>query len=51
MAVTIPNGAHHLDLRAQTPNDPEDVKLAREQELKYISLWLKQYAQQVSPLP
>jgi len=28
----IPNAAHHLDLRAPTENDPEELKEARRNE-------------------
>ncbi len=43
VAVVIPNGAHHLDLRAANPADPKDLKAARQVEMKYISTWIAQY--------
>ena len=43
MAVILPNGAHHLDLRAATNADPPDLKAAREVEMQHISKWIAEY--------
>ena len=43
VAVVIPNGAHHIDMRASNPADPPDVVAAREMEKEEISKWLSQY--------
>ena len=44
VAVVIPKGAHHLDLRAPDPcNDPDYVSQARQLEKNYISQWLDEY--------
>lgn len=39
--IIIPDGAHHLDLRAANKDDPLSVKSARRTELKWIEKWLK----------
>jgi lysosomal Pro-X carboxypeptidase len=44
VAVVIPNGAHHLDLRAATKEDPPELVKAREIEEEYIRKWIKSYA-------
>lgn len=43
VALVTANGAHHLDLRAATENDPEWLVEQREEEKKHISHWLRQY--------
>ena len=35
-AVFIPDGAHHLDLRAKTAQDPEDLLQARKKERDFL---------------
>jgi lysosomal Pro-X carboxypeptidase len=40
VTVIIPEGAHHLDLRASNPADPESVISARKTEKKYIRKWI-----------
>jgi alpha-L-fucosidase len=42
VAIVMPNGAHHVDLRAADPNDTPDVLSAREQELAIFGRWIKQ---------
>ena len=43
VAVVIPDGAHHLDLRAVNPRDPRDVIEARDVEVLNILHWVKNY--------
>lgn len=43
VAVVIQDGAHHLDLRAADPNDPQDVIDARNKEKDFISQWIKDF--------
>ncbi|XP_076065811.1 lysosomal Pro-X carboxypeptidase [Oratosquilla oratoria] len=43
VAVIIPEGAHHLDLRAADPNDPESVIKARQTEKAHIKKWIKEH--------
>ncbi|XP_071087061.1 lysosomal Pro-X carboxypeptidase-like [Haliotis cracherodii] len=40
IAIQIPDGAHHLDLRAANKDDTAYVKAARTQEKNIIRLWL-----------
>ncbi|MFT7803846.1 lysosomal Pro-X carboxypeptidase-like [Arapaima gigas] len=42
VAVMIPDGAHHLDLRFNSNYDPPSVLEARALEVKYIKMWIKQ---------
>ncbi|XP_044297925.1 lysosomal Pro-X carboxypeptidase isoform X2 [Varanus komodoensis] len=42
ITITIPEGAHHLDLRSNTPYDPASVLQARLLEVRYMRLWLQQ---------
>jgi len=41
VAIIIPEGAHHLDLRGSDPADPLSVRQARKQEKTYIQSWIK----------
>jgi len=41
VAIIIPEGAHHLDLRGSNPADPVSVIQARKQERAYIEKWIK----------
>ncbi len=44
VAVVIPKGAHHLDLRTpDLSNDPDYISQARQLEKNYISQWLDEY--------
>jgi len=41
VSVIIPEGAHHLDLRASSNNDPKSVISARKTERNYIRKWIR----------
>lgn len=41
--IIIPEGAHHLDLRAANKNDPGSVRSARKQELQHIEQWIRMH--------
>ncbi|XP_057318378.1 lysosomal Pro-X carboxypeptidase [Microplitis mediator] len=43
VAIIIPEGAHHLDLRGAHPADPYSVIKAREYHKYYIKKWIKEY--------
>nr|XP_023695229.1 lysosomal Pro-X carboxypeptidase [Paramormyrops kingsleyae] len=45
VAIVIPDGAHHLDLRYNTNYDPSSVLHARALEVKYIQQWIKEAAE------
>ncbi|GLG98497.1 Lysosomal Pro-X carboxypeptidase [Gryllus bimaculatus] len=51
VAILIPEGAHHLDLRARNAADPASVIKAREFHKYYIQQWMKQFYRQhkISP--
>lgn len=42
VAILIPDGAHHLDLRFNNEYDPPSVLLTRKLEMKYFKQWIKQ---------
>ena len=46
IALIIPEGAHHLDLRGSDPNDPQSVIKARELEQLAIKKWINQARKQ-----
>ncbi|ETE64189.1 Lysosomal Pro-X carboxypeptidase, partial [Ophiophagus hannah] len=43
VAIMIPEGAHHLDLRSNNPFDPISVLQARLLEVHYMKLWLQKH--------
>eukprot|EP00246_Nothoceros_aenigmaticus_P015441 TRINITY_DN6400_c0_g1_i2.p1 TRINITY_DN6400_c0_g1~~TRINITY_DN6400_c0_g1_i2.p1 ORF type:complete len:178 (+),score=19.73 TRINITY_DN6400_c0_g1_i2:295-828(+) len=43
VASVVSEGAHHLDLRHSTPNDPEWLLQQRKREIRQIKQWLGQY--------
>ncbi|KAM4682289.1 lysosomal Pro-X carboxypeptidase isoform 1-T1 [Amazona ochrocephala] len=42
VAIVIPDGAHHLDLRSRNPLDPKSVQQARALEICYMKQWIKE---------
>merc|ERR1711953_1098180 len=42
VALIIPEGAHHLDLRGSDPADPVSVMTVRKQERANIKMWIQQ---------
>ncbi|XP_043257750.1 lysosomal Pro-X carboxypeptidase [Colletes gigas] len=43
VAIIIPEGAHHLDLRSSDENDPYSVILTRKYHRYFIKKWIKEY--------
>lgn len=43
VAINIPDGAHHLDLRAYTAFDPPSVLLSRLLEVKHMKRWIADF--------
>lgn len=41
--IIIPEGAHHIDLRAANKDDPSSVQQARKQEKDIIAQWIKEF--------
>ncbi|XP_076040777.1 lysosomal Pro-X carboxypeptidase-like [Oratosquilla oratoria] len=46
VALIIPEGAHHIDLRSSNPDDPPSLTATRRLEKEHISRWIRQYAQE-----
>lgn len=40
IALIIPDGAHHLDLFFNTPQDPPSVRSVRASQLHYMKIWM-----------
>ncbi len=47
VALTLKEGAHHLDLMFSTPDDPEELKEIRKTELMYIAQWIMEAGEAV----
>lgn len=47
VALTLKEGAHHLDLMFSTPDDPEELKEVRVTELMYIAQWIMEVGEAV----
>ncbi|XP_014462073.2 lysosomal Pro-X carboxypeptidase [Alligator mississippiensis] len=45
VAIVIPEGAHHLDLRSSNPCDPKSVRQARALEVHYMKQWIEKARQ------
>lgn len=45
-AVVIVDAAHHLDMMASNPSDPEPVKMARNIHKEHIRKWIRQFREQ-----
>ena len=43
VAILIPDGAHHLDLRGSNPSDPPSVLEARQKEKAIVQSWIEKY--------
>lgn len=50
IAIVAPLGAHHIDLRPATKEDPDWLVGLRESELEIISGWLSDYYGEIGPL-
>ncbi|WJX84863.1 lysosomal Pro-Xaa carboxypeptidase [Trifolium repens] len=48
IAIVAKEGAHHVDLRYSTKEDPKWLKDIRNQEVKIIESWISQYHQDLS---
>jgi len=42
VALIIPLGAHHLDLRGASIHDPQQVNITRQLEAKHIAIWIEE---------
>ncbi|XP_027349270.1 lysosomal Pro-X carboxypeptidase-like [Abrus precatorius] len=47
VAIVAKEGAHHVDLRFSTKEDPEWLKDVRKQEIKMIARWISQYYEDI----
>ncbi|KAL5545779.1 hypothetical protein UlMin_005466 [Ulmus minor] len=50
VAIVAKEGAHHVDLRFSTKEDPKWLKEVRKQEIKIIAGWISQYYQDLAHL-
>ncbi|XP_021289471.1 lysosomal Pro-X carboxypeptidase-like [Herrania umbratica] len=48
VAIVAEQGAHHVDLRFATSQDPKWLQQVREREVKIISNWISQYYQDLA---
>jgi lysosomal Pro-X carboxypeptidase len=46
VALHVEGGAHHLDLRASNPLDPQSVRDVRKKEMEHINMWIQQHRAQ-----
>lgn len=51
VVVSIPEGAHHLDLRFSTPTDPPSLQLARSVEVRHMKQWISDYYSNYRRMP
>ncbi|KAK2505776.1 hypothetical protein MC885_019183 [Smutsia gigantea] len=51
VAVTIPDGAHHLDLRASNAFDPTTVLVARSFEVRHMKQWIRDFYASLTKKP
>ncbi|GAB4847137.1 hypothetical protein Ancab_026148 [Ancistrocladus abbreviatus] len=49
VVALVTEGAHHLDLRASTPNDPDWLVQQRASEIRLIEGWINDYKQANAP--
>ena len=49
IALIIPNGAHHLDLRSPSKNDPIEVIFTRHKEMELMTKWINDHNKHNSP--
>ena len=50
VAIVAKEGAHHVDLRFKSSEDPEWLKDVRKQEIKIIAKWISQYYHDLAQL-
>jgi len=51
VSLIVPEGAHHLDLRAADPRDPPSVTKVRRIEAKYIAKWIREANEKDAEMP
>ncbi|CAA0818810.1 alpha/beta-Hydrolases superfamily protein [Striga hermonthica] len=51
VAIVAKDGAHHVDLRFSTREDPKWLRDVRKQEVQIISQWLTQYSHDLNDSP